>query len=119
MRVRCVRFLTPAGQPTDSLSSLTVGRVYHVLEVVLDSRRWLLRVVGDSRDVVALFPREMFEIVSPTVPPGWAVGWGASHFTLGPERWQVEGFWEAYYEHERTAIEAFETEIAQIVSADP
>jgi hypothetical protein len=98
-----------------------LGKVYHVLEVIQDTHnRWLLRVIGDGTNGVALFRLEQFEIVSPKVPDAWIVAWGAQGgFALTTEAWSQAGFWETYYDKEPSAARSFEEGTRRIVDADP
>jgi len=49
MKVRCVKLLDALGRPQERSAWLTLGKVYHVLEIVQDMRKkWLLRVPGDG-----------------------------------------------------------------------
>jgi hypothetical protein len=98
-----------------------VGKVYHVLSIVLDIHgRWLLRLMGDTEPGVGLFPLGQFEIVSAKVPGSWIVTWNTEGvFELTTEAWNQPGFWERYFEHDATAQRTFEHEMRRIVDADP
>lgn len=100
---------------------LTVGRIYHVLSIVLDIHgRWLLRLVGDAEPGVGLFPLQQFEIVSATIPNSWIVTWNSQGvFELTTKAWNEPGFWERYFDHDFDANREFECEKEKIVAADP
>jgi hypothetical protein len=121
MKARCVKLIDSRGNPQDRSSWLTVGGIYHVLEVVQDThRRWLLRAVGDGINGVALFPLEQFEILSNKIPSAWIPIWNTNGgFALTTEDWAKAGFWEAYYDREPAALQTFEIEKKRIVDADP
>jgi hypothetical protein len=120
MKVRCVRLNDSIGQPKESSPWLTLGRTYHVLEVIQERGRWLLRIMSDEPNGVALFGLDCFDIISSAVPSAWTIRWGKQgFFELSPESWSVPGFWERYYEKEPKAVSTFDAERKRIVSADP
>lgn len=121
MKARCIKLIDSRGNPQERSSWLTLGNVYHVLEVVQDThKRWLLRVVADGVNGVALFQLEQFEIVSPKIPDVWIVVWNAKGgFALTTKAWSQAGFWEAYYDRDPSALGKFEDGKKQIVDADP
>lgn len=121
MKVQCIKLIDSLGNSASTSAWLTVGNVYHVLSLLLDSGgRWLLRLVGDSEPGVGLFPLQQFEIVSAKVPDCWVVTWnGSGVFELTTEAWRQDGYWERYFEGETAAYRIFEREMARIVAADP
>jgi hypothetical protein len=121
MKVRCIKLLDVRGNLQDRSPWLTLGKTYHALTLALDtSNRWIIRLVGDGRNGVALFPLEQFAVVSARVSPSWIACWTSGNlFELAPERWTVEGFWEKYYDMDSEAIRVFEEEKNNIVELDP
>lgn len=121
MKVKCIKLLDALGNPEERSTWLTLGKIYHVLEVVQNTRRnWLLRVLTDSDNRVALFPLEQFEIVSTKMPGAWIVDWNSKGIlTLTTEAWNKPGFWEAYYEWDTSARSIFEEERKKIIDGDP
>jgi hypothetical protein len=121
MKVRCIKLIDSRGNPQESSPRLTLGKVYHVLEVVQDTHsRWLLRVAGDGTNGVAVFQLEQFEIVSPKVPDAWIVVWDAKGgFALTTEAWSQSGYWERFYDRDPEARKVFEEEKTKIVGAEP
>lgn len=121
MKVRCVKLLDTRGNPQTHSAWLTLGKIYHVLSVVLGARGiWLLRLVGDTVPGVGLFPLQQFEIVSSRVPSSWIITWNSNGvFELTTEAWNQPGFWERYFEHDAAAIRVFEEQRKMIVEADP
>src|SRR4051812_28786922 len=121
MKVRCTKLLDTLGNPQTRSAWLTVGKVYHVLSVLLDTQgRWLLRLVGDTQPGVGLFSLEQFEVVSPKIPESWVVTWNnAGVFELTTTTWNQVGYWERFFERDASAKAAFDSEMAQIVAADP
>ncbi len=122
MKVKCVRFLDGmTGQEKDYSSFLTIGQTYHVLEMysVLHGRT-KVRVLGKEVDTPAIFDLRQFEVVSPKIPPGWAlVPYDDGSFVLGPEPWMRPGFWEKYFDKEDAAMGVFEDEQRKIVDFEP
>ena len=121
MKVRCIRLLDATGKPQDKSGWLTVGKIYHVLEVVQGTdRKWMFRMVGDGLNGVALFWLEEFEIVSSKIPDSWIIMWPKDDFfVLRPESWSRPGFWERYYDKDPESIRIFEQERGKIIEADP
>jgi hypothetical protein len=95
---------------------LTIHKVYLVLSIIFDvHHRWLLRLVGDEPNGVALFGLEEFDVVTPGISPTWIVRWeGNGSFSLEPEPWGQPGFWERYYDRDPKAVEAFKEEYRKI-----
>ena len=116
MKVRCVKLFDSSGLPQTASPWLTIGKLYDVLAIEFESQgRGLLRLIGDGRNGVALFPIEGFEIVSAAMPPSWVVSWDSGGFLqLAPERWTQPGFWERFYDREPAALAVFDEEVAQL-----
>ena len=102
MKVRCVRLLDSKGNPQEQSPWLTLGNVYHVMTVTYGTQeKWLLRLVGDGRNGLALFPLTQFEVVSPKIPSIWIASWNSKGvFELTTEAWNQPGFWARYYDRE-------------------
>ena len=120
MKVRCIQLLDTRGNPREKSGRLTVGKIYHVLEVVQDGGRWLLRLAGDTPTALALFQIQQFEIVSSKIPHSWIIQWGKDgFFELTPEPWSQKGFWERYYDGDSEAVRVFEEEARKIIESEP
>jgi hypothetical protein len=121
MKAKCIKLLDIRGNPQSRSPWLTVGRIYHVLSVVLDvDGRWLFRINGDSEPGVGLFPFQQFEIVSPKVPNIWIVTWRTEGvFSLTTQDWSEPRFWERYFEGDEDARSIFARDVRRIVEADP
>jgi hypothetical protein len=121
MRVVCEKILT-ATDAVPALSSpwLTVDKEYLVLEVIAaPMRRVLLRLEDDSGPGPSVYDARMFRTTSAAIPPSWIATLGADgSLRLGPESWLRDGFWEDYFEGDRTAIESFVKELATLVAHD-
>jgi hypothetical protein len=122
MKVRCIQLFDSAGKPRLQKDSwVTLGKTYHVLEIVQDQSRWLLRLIGDNElNGPAVFRLEQFEIVTPNIPSSWIVTRDKDDsIKLRPERWNQPGFWERYYDKDPEAIRIFEEERRKIIENDP
>ena len=119
MKVRCIQLLDSTGHPEEKSHWLTLGKVYHVMTLTFGTqKKWLLRLIGDGRNGLALFPLEQFEIVSSNIPAAWVIRWEKGVFELSPEPWNQPGFWERYYERDPDAIRVFEEESRRIIQQD-
>jgi len=121
MKVRCIKLLDSKGNPEKASPWLTLGNVYHVMTVIFGTQeKWLLRLVGDGRNGLALFPLEQFEVVSSKIPAGWVITWNSKGvFELSTEQWNQPGFWERYYDRDPEAVRIFEDGRRKIIEADP
>jgi len=120
MKVRCIRLLDSSGKPQEKSAWLTIGKIYHVLELFQGHNTWLLRLIGDSPNGLAIFQLDQFEIVTSNMPNSWIITWdkdGSLH--LKPERWNQPGFLERYYDKDPESIRIFEEERRKIIEADP
>lgn len=120
MKVRCTKLIDAFGDPQEQSAWLTIGKVYHVLSVYMDTDSgWLLRLIGDTHPGVGLFPLEQFEIVSPKIPNRWIVTWNGGVFELTTVAWNEPGYWELYYDDDSDALATFDREAGAIIAADP
>lgn len=120
MKVRCIRLLDSSGKPQEKSAWLTIGKIYHVLELFQGQNTWLLRLIGDGLNGLAIFRLEQFEIATLKIPPSWIVAWGKDgSLHLRPESWNQPGFLERYYDKDADAMRIFEEERRKIIEADP
>ncbi|WP_411384036.1 hypothetical protein ACK3BK_07615 [Pseudomonas sp. L7] len=64
-----------------------------------------------AQETVALFPGTDFDLVDKHLSPRWVVRLDPTgNFDLGPEAWQVDGFWEKYHDGNSVAEQIFEKE---------
>jgi len=121
MKVRCTELIDSRGARHQRSGWLTLGKIYHVLEVVHDVHgKWLFRLVGDDVNGVALFRSVQFEIVSARVADVWIVKWNDSGgFKLTTQAWSQPGFWERFYDRDPEAEKIFEEDKTKIIQADP
>ena len=70
-----------------------------------------------KQETVALFPVVDFEVMDRQLSPRWIFSSGfQGGFYLGPEAWQVDGFWERYHDGDSIAEQVFEEEKSLIFS---
>ncbi len=121
MKARCTKLIDTLGNPQTRSSWLTVGKIYHVLSVILDAQgRWTLRLLADSQPGVGLFPLEQFEIVSSKLSGRWIATWNnQGAFELTTEAWNEPGYWDRYFDSDSNAHATFDKEMAAIVASDP
>lgn len=119
MKVRCKKLLNSAGAPEDTSLWLTVGSEYHVLSVIYDSGRCLLRLYGDEPNGVALFPFGMFEVTSSKLPSSWIISpENDNYFELTPKAWAKARFWDLYYDGEPEEERVFTYEMKKMIAED-
>jgi len=121
MKVKCTKLIDSKGNPLDQSPWCTVGKVYYVLSVLLGSNgKWLLRLIGDGKNGVAMFNLEGFEVVSNRIPNTWIATWDEKGvFALTPSAWNQRGFWEKFYDRDPETVRIFEEEKRKIIEADP
>lgn len=108
MKIRCIKLF----------NGLTIGRIYHVLEVSYGPEFGLLfRFLGDHK-IPALYDYKLFELVSNKIPEEWCVKFKTdSIFELTPKDWERDSFWEDYFNGEPEAVKIF-LEVARKIVAD-
>jgi len=119
MKVRCVQLKNWRGEADERTSWLKVGSVYHVLMLLIEPGRTMLRLIGEEPSP-ALFQPDLFEVVSSAIPSNWVVKSTKPGFLeFGPAAWSGTGFWTAYFDRKADAVALFEEEKRKIVAADP
>jgi len=120
MKIRCIKLLNVFREPTDDQYWVKLGAIYQVLTIWVDERGVAFRIISERDESPGLHPLEMFEIVSPIIPPNWVIASPSPGcLSLAPEPWTQKGFWERYFDFEPEALECFEREKAKILAADP
>lgn len=110
MRVVCVEIRNPiTGELDDQSPWLRVDREYEVLEVyACPGGRLDLRVVSEDGGTPVLFDSSMFMTVDGTLPHSWEARLEEGGvLRLGPPEWMHPGFWEAYFDREPSAVDAY------------
>ncbi|MGW7667502.1 hypothetical protein ACWGJX_10200 [Streptomyces sp. NPDC054775] len=85
---------------------------YPVLEVfaVADSEN-LFRVEAFSGETPGLYDSRLFEVIDGSIPLHWVASVGArGDITLGPAEWVKPGFWDAFFDGERWAVDLYQSE---------
>ena len=96
----------------DASPWVTVDAEYVVVSVIAEpARRVLLQIVTDD-GTLGLFDSASFMTVDGAMPESWTarVGEGGV-LELAPTAWLAPGFWEAYYDGDRLAVDAVESEL--------
>lgn len=119
MKVRCIKLVDSRGNTLEKSPWLTLGKEYDVLTITFGTQqKWILRLVGDGLNGVALFPLDQFEIVSQKIPAPWIVTWNSKGtFEMTAEAWSQPEFWKRFYDGDTHARQIFEQERAKIVGA--
>jgi hypothetical protein len=111
MRVVCIDLQNQVtGEDEGSSPWLTLDREYDVLEIYAYPGSYVeLRLRSDDGVTPALFHSAMFMTVDGQLPDSWEarVDEGGV-LRLGPADWMEPGFWEAYFDREPGAVEAYE-----------
>ena len=109
MRVAFVRPDSLNEAAYQGADSLTVGHEYSVQEIY--SRfggPTFFRIAFAENETPALFDVRLFSVASPAVPSSWAIRLLSNgSMIVGPPAWQVDGFWEAFLDRRRWAVEAY------------
>jgi hypothetical protein len=111
MRVVCTAIRNPVtGEAENQSPWLQLDHEYDVLEVTAHpGGRVDLRLVSEDAATPALFDAALFMIVDGRVPATWEARLEEGGLLrLGPPEWMELGFWEAYFDREPTALEAYE-----------
>jgi hypothetical protein len=68
---------------------------------------------------VGYFPAESFDVISDVVPSNWEERATASTVQVMPHSWLESGFFERFYDGDRSAISIFKQDMAVILKSDP
>jgi hypothetical protein len=121
MKIRCMRQIDErTGAPIERSPWLTVGDIYHVLEIVVSERGVIkFRLLGDDKRTPALHLSMQFELVSGFIPACWAVRFEADgSLKLAPNTWTERGFWERYFEGSARERQIFEDTYKAIIAEE-
>lgn len=124
MQVKCIRLLDSQGREVEFSPWLTLGRIYHVMTILIgsDGKR-SYRVISSQPEgewpQMAYHAEECFEVVSKLIPSNWREIRLGESVDIAPAAWQEDGFMEAFYDHEPSTYPIFERERDTIVREDP
>lgn len=110
MRIVCIEILNPVtGELSGQSPWLQIDREYEVLEIyAYPEGRVELRLVSNEAGTPALFDSSLFMTVDSTLPETWVARLEEGGILrLGPSEWMEPGFWEAYFDREPAALEAY------------
>ncbi|MET9249287.1 hypothetical protein [Nonomuraea sp. NPDC003709] len=109
MIVRCVRIISPQGEPTDAYPGVHVGGQYVVLETYSDAEVYYIRILGDDDESPGtLWDPSMFETLDPRIPKCWTMTLEDGRLRAAPLSWHRAGFWNDYFDRNPRAITDFE-----------
>lgn len=121
MKVRCRRIESATtGAEMARSPWLTVGREYVVLEIVAyPEREVLLRLSGDdAAGGPGLWDSRLFGATNERIPVTWAATVDEDGvLRMGPEAWQRDGFWEAYFDGDSAAVGEFRAALKDVDGA--
>lgn len=77
---------------------------------------FILYRIRDDEGLVCLFPANLFEIVSNKMFSRWAFHRIAhDYYSILPQTWARDSFWEDYYNDDKQAIDDFNKEEAMLL----
>lgn len=124
MKVKCIRLLDADGREVEFSSWLALGRIYHVMSIVVDQNgRRSYGII--NRHPEGEWPQmgnhqsECFEVISDVVPSNWRAWKNETASGVSPAAWQASGFYEAFCDHDPATYPIFERERNIILSEDP
>jgi hypothetical protein len=121
MKVKCIQLLDEQNISLDKSGWLTIGRIYHVLSIIVEKDRPVsFQLIGDDEITPAYHNANLFEVISDIIPSSWAVASIPNkYFELAPRAWLRPGFLEDYFNGVEDAISLFELEKEKIIRDDP
>ena len=124
MRVACIKVVKTVGpdrgEVLESDEGISVGQEFSVLSILAEPQSvWplLIQVLHPDRGPL-WYPAEMFTTVDSTLPSNWVGELRIDgSFRLAPEAWLKRGFWEEYFDHQRSgaAADSFRRELEIIL----
>jgi len=114
MKVKCIKIYNSHRKKFEATSPwITIGKEYIVLEVSVNPGREIYyRLVGDNLDESpGLYDAIQFEVTSNKIPSTWKIRQSSNvELDLGPEPWQIRGFWEDCYNSDSKSLEIYRRE---------
>lgn len=124
MKACCVLLLDTDGNSTQFSPWLVLGKTYHILSVIREEegQTWF-RLLTNEREVgpesVGLYRAECFELTSNYRPTSWRERkLERGGIETSPVAWQVEGFWESFYERDPMTLIEFQIQFRLIVEEE-
>jgi len=123
MKVRCERYLNLLGTEEETSSWLSIGRIYHVLEILIDPYGKdvvKFRIWSEKGQTPILVHASGFELLTSLIPKCWVVSLEPkSLLYLAPSEWKEPGYWEQYFDKNERAQNTFERIYKEIVAEEP
>lgn len=124
MKVKCIRILNAEGHEVESSPWLTLGHVYHVLSMSIDSDgKRSFGITSGYREGewphIGSHRQECFEVVSNIEPSNWRATVVQGITDISPAAWQKNGFYEAFSDRDPVTYPIFQRERDIILSEDP
>ena len=121
MKVKCKSIFNEHTKQYENVSHwLTMGKEYTVLSILVYDNRILYGLIDDGSN---LFPGAheafQFEVVSHKIPTNWKINPGTlALFTLGPQAWEEDEFWDLCHDGDAHAIEVYKREATFILNQE-
>jgi len=104
MRVRCVSLQYIVASRSKTVGSLTIGKEYVALELLVMSDGAWVRVLTDQADFDegdldhAIYPMTLFEVTDSKLSRRWQIAADPEgNVSLGPPEWQSRDFWDRLF----------------------
>lgn len=114
MKVICTKGSSVCDRRGRGREPLGNGRAEYVVVSVLaePDRQVQIQIVTDDGRSLAWSDSTNFMTVDGAVPESWTARIGEGGvLELAPTAWLAPGFWEAYYDGDRSAVDAVESEL--------
>ena len=121
MRVKCSEIINEHTKQIQASSHwLTLGKEYLVLSMEICDNEISYLLIDDSNNgVPGLHYASQFEVMSNKIPTNWKINPGTLNiFTLGPQAWEEDEFWERCYDGDLDAIKVFKREATIIMNEE-
>ncbi|ODN43254.1 hypothetical protein [Piscirickettsia litoralis] len=117
MKVKCINIYNEhTKEYVDTSRSLTIGKVYVVLEMYQSRRRGnTYRLLSDDDKTPTLFDANQFETVEEKHASSWEVRESATRKVCSPLAWNKPGFWEEFFDGEPSARAIYQKELEIIL----
>lgn len=103
-------------------SWLEPGAVYLVLSIYCEREGLGYRLLGVREpDTPGMHSAALFEVVDPSLTPRWRIGVSpdGDSFSMEPEAWMHEGFWNDLFDGDPAARQVFDEEYRLMLREHP
>lgn len=127
MKVKCIR--TERLNKERTYQALTIGKEYTVLSIEFYDKSesqfsnslgdFIVYRLKDNDGIVLPYPSRLFDISSSRLPSCW-ICYKKGHYSYSilPNTWARESFWDDYYNDDDIAIEEFTKAEKEILSEE-